>query len=255
MGGCIFPLNVTKSQPVCLHTPTFIYLHICIFNYIWLHCFRGTWGQVNRPSRPWLIRHLQDAGSGTEGDEPTAWVQFFRSSLLALIQSEKTKRQIADSDSGNTCEQRRFGWLFFSYPGVSCCLLTGLSVTPEAEWNATAGTFTFQRHALWLFKGNSTEPLNDHRQCFSHRRLEINRCLHSSFTRSLVAFVCVAPELHLTKPLPPTPPLEVDPWKRGWSGEVKENRMRRMKVKLMRGGECCCWRMMLWSVSTFHLPG
>lgn len=123
----------------------------------------------------------------------------------------------------------------------------GLSVTPEAEWNATAGTFTFQRHALWLFKGNSTELLNDHRQCFSHRRLEINRCLHSSFTRSLNAFVYSAPELHLTKPPPPTP------WKRGWSGEVKESRMRRMKVKVMRGGECYCWRMLLWTISTFHL--
>lgn len=86
----------------------------------------------------------------------------------------------------------------FSYPGVSCCLLTGLSVTPEARRNMTAGTFTFQRHALRLVKGNSTELLNGHRQCFSHRRLEINRCRHSSFTRTLFAFVCSAPELRLT---------------------------------------------------------
>lgn len=108
----------------------------------------------------------------------------------------------------------------FSYPGVSCRLLTGPSITPEAGRNAAAGTFTFQRYALRLVKENSTEFLNGHSQCFSHRRLEINRCGHSSFTRTLFAFVCSAPELHLTL----TPPVNVDPWKRGWSGKVKQGR-------------------------------
>lgn len=114
-------------------------------------------------------------------------------SFLALIQSEKTKQRIADSDSSKTWSAG-----CFYYAGVSCCLLTGLSVTPEAGRNVTAGTFTFQRHASRSIKVNSTERLNGHGWCLSFRQLEINRCRHSGFHRSLFAFVCRAPELHLT---------------------------------------------------------
>lgn len=115
---------------------------------------------MNRPSCVQLINQLQDAGGGTERDEPTDGVQPFQLSLLALIQSEKTKQQIPNSYSSKKCVKCQFSWLFFYHQGVSCCSLTELSVMPEAGRNVTAGTFTFQRHALQLDKDNITELLN-----------------------------------------------------------------------------------------------
>lgn len=45
-------------------------MHVWIFNYIGWYCIGGH-GGANRPSCVQLISQLQDAGGGTEGDEPT----------------------------------------------------------------------------------------------------------------------------------------------------------------------------------------
>lgn len=83
--------------------------------------------------------------------------------------AEKIKQQIADSDRGKAHERWRFQPTVFAPQVFHTALLTGLSVSTEAGQNTTAGTFTFQSHALTLVKETSHEPLNGRRQCFTHR--------------------------------------------------------------------------------------
>lgn len=162
--------TLKEKKWVCLQKHLHTSVHRSKFDfypysiYICFFCIRGHW-EGNKPS--WV----KQITSGCRRQHKMRWIPTIFNHPehpdWPFSKAEKIKQQIGDSDRGKAHEWWICQLNVFAPQVFQTALPTGPSVRTEARQNMTAGTFSFQSHALLLVKENSHEILNDHRQCLT----------------------------------------------------------------------------------------
>lgn len=199
------------------------------------------------PVCSWVVSHLRDAGGVIERGELTRGVQPSLFSLLALIQSEKTKQQITDLYSSKTCKQSQF-----------CPAGVLTQVFHVSWWQARLSCLRPSNTAAGIFWLSNITPCNWLKKTAQNFWMATASVLGTGdwkwidmVTVASLALSLPLSAVHLSYTWPPPHPLmwihereeEVVRWskaeKEGW-GEWKTK---------LRCDEAYWWKTMLWKPS------